>query len=58
MDPDPGVLPVVNRTKPTCPPLRIPAVRRQQGRRSPMANFFEGYRYHVTGLNHGTDGFP
>ena len=23
-----------------------------------MANFFEGYRYHVTGLNHGTDGFP
>ena len=23
-----------------------------------MANFFEGYRYHVTGLNHGPDGFP
>ena len=23
-----------------------------------MANFFEGYRYHVTGLNHGDDGFP
>jgi 2-oxoglutarate ferredoxin oxidoreductase subunit alpha len=23
-----------------------------------MANYFEGYRFHVTGLNHGANGFP
>ena len=56
--PDPGVLPVVNRTKPTCPPSEYLPYDDSKGDIPPMANFFEGYRYHVTGLNHGTDGFP
>ena len=56
--PDKGVLPVVNRVKPTCPPSEYLPYDDSKGDVPPMANFFEGYRYHVTGLNHGTDGFP
>jgi 2-oxoglutarate ferredoxin oxidoreductase subunit alpha len=56
--PSPGVLPVINRTKPTCPPSEYLPYDDSKGDVPPMANFFEGYRYHVTGLNHGTDGFP
>ncbi len=56
--PDPGVLPLINRTKPTCPPSEYLPYDDSKGDVPPMANFFEGYRYHVTGLNHGTDGFP
>ncbi len=51
-------MPVVNRTKPTCPPSEYLPYDDSKGDVPPMANFFEGYRYHVTGLNHGTDGFP
>ena len=56
--PDAGVLSVVDRTKPTCPPEEYLPYDDSQGDVPPMANFFEGYRYHVTGLNHGPDGFP
>jgi 2-oxoglutarate ferredoxin oxidoreductase subunit alpha len=56
--PDKGVLPVVNRTKPTCRPEEYLPYDDSHGDIPAMANFFEGYRYHVTGLNHGTDGFP
>jgi 2-oxoglutarate ferredoxin oxidoreductase subunit alpha len=55
--PDKGVLPVV-RTKPTCKPSEYLPYDDSKGDVPPMANFFEGYRYHVTGLNHGPDGFP
>jgi 2-oxoglutarate ferredoxin oxidoreductase subunit alpha len=42
---------IFNRVKPTVPPetpMGVPA----------MANFGEGYRYHVTGLTHDIRGFP
>ena len=56
--PEPGVLPVVDRTKPDCTPEKYLPYDDSGGDIPPMANFFEGYRYHVTGLNHGPDGFP
>jgi len=56
--PDKGILPVVDRTKPTCTPQEYLPYDDREGDIPAMANFFEGYRYHVTGLNHGPDGFP
>jgi 2-oxoglutarate ferredoxin oxidoreductase subunit alpha len=56
--PDKGVLPVENRPKPDCKPDQYLPYDDRKGDIPPMANFFEGYRYHVTGLNHGPDGFP
>ncbi len=56
--PDRDVLPVCNRPKPECSPEAYLPYDDQAGDVPPMANFFEGYRYHVTGLNHGPDGFP
>jgi 2-oxoglutarate ferredoxin oxidoreductase subunit alpha len=56
--PDRGVLAIVDRTKPTCPPSEYLPYDDTKGDVPAMANFFEGYRYHVTGLNHGSDGFP
>ncbi|MCL5966624.1 MAG: 2-oxoacid:acceptor oxidoreductase subunit alpha [Deltaproteobacteria bacterium] len=56
--PDKGVLPVEDRPRPTCPPSEYLPYDDSKGDVPPMANFFEGYRYHVTGLNHGPDGFP
>jgi 2-oxoglutarate/2-oxoacid ferredoxin oxidoreductase subunit alpha len=56
--PEQGVLPVVNRKKPDCSPEKYLPYDDSGGDVPPMANFFEGYRYHVTGLNHGPDGFP
>jgi len=55
--PQPGALPVVDRAKPSCKPedylpyddaFEVP----------PLAPFGQGYRFHVTGLNHKPDGFP
>jgi 2-oxoglutarate ferredoxin oxidoreductase subunit alpha len=56
--PDKGVLPIENRPRPTCKPEQYLPYDDSKGDIPPMANFFEGYRYHVTGLNHGPDGFP
>ncbi|MGE5698860.1 MAG: 2-oxoacid:acceptor oxidoreductase subunit alpha [Deltaproteobacteria bacterium] len=56
--PDKGVLPIENRPRPTCKPEQYLPYDDSKGDIPPMANFFEGYRYHVTGLNHGSDGFP
>lgn len=56
--PGPGVLPVEDRARPTCDPADYLPYDDREGDVPPMANFFEGYRYHVTGLNHGPDGFP
>ena len=56
--PEQGVLPVVDRKKPDCLPEEYLPYDDSGGDVPPMANFFEGYRYHVTGLNHGPDGFP
>lgn len=49
---------IINRTKPTMPPeWYIPFEDTPSGI-PPMANFGEGYRYHVTGLTHDIRGFP
>jgi len=56
--PDPGVLPVVNRTKPTCPPSEYLPYDDSKGDVPRWRTSSRGYRYHVTGLNHGTDGSP
>lgn len=56
--PDPAELPVADRKK---PPAGLPtyAPYRPDGDGvPPMANFCEGYRYHVTGLVHDESGAP
>lgn len=57
--PEPGELEVFDRVKPTCAPEDYKPYRPDPDTLvPPMANFGEGYRYHVTGLNHLEDGFP
>lgn len=52
-----GDLPVVDRAKPTCKPEEyFPYDDRFEV--PPLAPFGQGYRFHVTGLNHKQDGFP
>ncbi len=49
---------IFNRVKPSMPPeWYIPYEDTPSGV-PPMANFGEGYRYHVTGLTHDIRGFP
>ena len=49
---------IINRVKPTMPPeWYIPYEDTPTGV-PPMAEFGEGYRYHVTGLTHDIRGFP
>jgi 2-oxoglutarate ferredoxin oxidoreductase subunit alpha len=49
---------IINRVKPTVPPeWYIPYEDTPRGVPA-MANFGEGYRYHVTGLTHDIRGFP
>jgi 2-oxoglutarate/2-oxoacid ferredoxin oxidoreductase subunit alpha len=51
-------IPIFNRVKPTVPPeWYIPYEDTPKGVPA-MANFGEGYRYHVTGLTHDVRGFP
>ncbi len=55
--PEEGELEVIDRVKPTCPPEEyLPYDSRYEI--APLATFGEGYRFHVTGLNHKDDGFP
>jgi 2-oxoglutarate ferredoxin oxidoreductase subunit alpha len=55
---DAGEVEIFNRVKPTVPPeWYIPYEDIPSGI-PPMANFGEGYRYHVTGLTHDIRGFP
>jgi len=56
--PDDEDIEILNRVKPTVPPeWYIPFEDTPRGV-PPMANFGEGYRYHVTGLTHDVRGFP
>ena len=56
--PDDEEIEVFNRVKPTVPPeWYIPYQDTPRGV-PPMADFGEGYRYHVTGLTHDIRGFP
>jgi len=56
--PDKGVLEVLNRKRPTCPPAEYMPFDESKGDVPPVADFFSGYRQHITGLNHASDGFP
>jgi len=56
--PDKGVLEVVNRKRPTCKPSEYMPFDESKGDVPPVADFFSGYRQHITGLNHASDGFP
>lgn len=56
--PEHGALEIINRVKPTCPPEEYYPFDSSKGDVPPMAAYFEGYRFHVTGLNHDKFGFP
>lgn len=56
--PNKELLVVKNRKKPTVKPEKYYPYDTAYGDVPPMANFFEGYRYHVTGLSHDKTGFP
>lgn len=49
---------VIDRVKPTCPPEEYLPYDHPENDVNPMASFGEGYRFHVTGLNHDRTGFP
>jgi 2-oxoglutarate ferredoxin oxidoreductase subunit alpha len=55
--PEPGELEVIDRVKPTCPPEEYHPYDTNY-EVAPLAAYGEGYRFHVTGLNHKDDGFP
>lgn len=56
--PDEADLQIVTRSKPGVPPETYLPYNVRSELVPPMANFFEGYRYHVTGLTHDETGFP
>lgn len=56
--PDPSELEIFNRKKPSVPPEEYLPYRIDESMIPEMANFGEGYRYHVTGLVHDETGFP
>lgn len=49
---------VINRIKPTIPPEWYKHYPENPKYISPLASFGEGYRFHVTGLAHDSQGFP
>jgi len=56
--PDPSEYEIFDRIKPSVPPEKYLPFDSSFGDVPPMANYFEGYRFHVTGLNHNKAGFP
>lgn len=56
--PEPGELEVINRTAPTVAPADYKPYDTSFGDVPPLAAFGSEYRFHVTGLNKGQDGFP
>ncbi|MHB0884319.1 MAG: 2-oxoacid:acceptor oxidoreductase subunit alpha [Bacillota bacterium] len=62
--PGPSEVETVDRPRPTVPPAAYqpygpaPGDEGRDDYVPPMADFGTGYRYHVTGLYHGEDGFP
>jgi 2-oxoglutarate ferredoxin oxidoreductase subunit alpha len=55
--PEPGELEVIDRAKPTCAPEEYHPYDTNY-EVAPLAAYGDGYRFHVTGLNHREDGFP
>lgn len=56
--PDEAEIEVVDRMRPKVPPEWYIPYENTPGGVPAMANFGEGYRYHVTGLTHDVRGFP
>lgn len=56
--PDYNTLEVFDRPRPTCPPDEYHPFAHTDDQICPLANFGEGYRYHITGLFHDETGFP
>ncbi|MFH1010963.1 MAG: transketolase C-terminal domain-containing protein, partial [bacterium] len=57
--PRPEEYTIFDRVKPTCPPEEYSPYEVRDGELvPPMAAYFEGYRFHATGLNHDKTGFP
>jgi 2-oxoglutarate ferredoxin oxidoreductase subunit alpha len=56
--PDKSKVDIVNRKKPTVAPQKYLPYQIDDSMIPAMANFGDGYRYHVTGLAHDETGFP
>jgi 2-oxoglutarate ferredoxin oxidoreductase subunit alpha len=56
--PSPESLEIFDRVKPTMPPHWYKPYEDTEAGVPPMANFGDGYRYHITGLCHDEMGFP
>jgi 2-oxoglutarate ferredoxin oxidoreductase subunit alpha len=56
--PEPGAIPVVDRTPPSVAPDDYKPYDTRFGDIPPLAAFGSEYRFHVTGLNKAEDGFP
>jgi len=56
--PAPEDVKVINRKKPTVPPEEYLPFKPDEDGVPPMANFGEGYPYHITGLVHSEEGLP
>ena len=56
--PAPEDIEVINRKKATVPPEEYLPFKPDEDGVPPMANFGEGYRYHITGLIHDHKGLP
>lgn len=56
--PDPKTIEKVERVRPNVPPEWYKHFQITPDYTSPMANFGEGYRFHLTGLIHDEDGLP
>jgi len=56
--PEQGIIPIVDRTRPSVAPEDYKPYDTRFGAVPPLAAFGSGYRFHVTGLNKAEDGFP
>lgn len=56
--PEPGELQIIDRTRPSVPPEQYNPYEYTEDQIPPLASFGQGYRFHVTGLNHDRTGFP
>jgi len=56
--PEPSEYELIDRTRPTCHPEEYLPYDISESDVPPLADYFSGYRYHTTGLNHDASGFP
>ncbi len=56
--PDPSEYELVERPRPKVPPEQYIPYDSSESDIPPLADYFSGYRFHMTGLNHDKTGFP